>query len=204
MNETTQVGDIYKALPAISREIHAIEKKRRNEAQRFMFRGIDDLLNALHPLFAKHEVIILVDVVSKETSERQTSRGGSMQYSTVQVKYTFVASDGSRESATSIGEAADLGDKSLAKAMTMAYKTMLTEIFLIPTEDLEDPDANSVEFIDKGMLEQALAEMSAAQSTAEVRAIYSKYEQLKKDKTFYELTAKMGTYWKKKEAGDEA
>lgn len=204
MNEQNQGGGVYKALSAISKEIHAIEKKRRNEAQRFMFRGIDDLLNALHPLFAKHEVIILVEVMNKETATRQTTRGGAMQYTTVQVKYTFVASDGSRESSTSYGEAADLGDKSLAKAMTMAYKTMLTEVFLIPTADLEDPDASSVEFIDKEVLEQAIAEMNAAQSTAEVRAIYAKYAQLKKDKTFYELTAKMGTYWKKKEAGDEA
>jgi hypothetical protein len=59
------------------------------------------------------------------------------------MKYTFYAKDGSSISAVVIGEGMDSGDKASNKAMAVALKYALLQVFCIPTEDTKDPDADS-------------------------------------------------------------
>lgn len=195
---------IYRRLADINKEIGVVEKNRRNEAQRFMFRGIDDVMNNLHPLFAKHEVVIFTEVLDHKTESVQTSRGTHMRYTIVKVKYTFMTTDGSYHDTIAYGEAADMGDKGTPKALSIALKYALLQLFLIPTEEAKDVEEDDVEIIDEEQLARAVAEMNAATSTAEARAIFAKYPQFKKNKEFFETTAKVGKYWKEKEEQHEA
>jgi hypothetical protein len=58
------------------------------------------------------------------------------------MRYLFVTTDGSSLEAVVYGEAMDSGDKATNKAMSAAHKYALLQTFLIPTEDVEDSDAD--------------------------------------------------------------
>jgi hypothetical protein len=140
---------IFKKLIQVLQEVEAIRKDKKNQMQGYSFRGIDDMYNALHPLFSKHGVFITSEVVSGEREERQNAKGTLLLYSVVDVKFTFYAEDGSNVSSTLKGEAMDSGDKATNKAISAALKYCLMQMFLIPTEDLEDADKTTHEVAPK-------------------------------------------------------
>lgn len=124
-----------------------ISKSRANEQQRYKFRGIDDVLNALSRILADSKLVIVPHVLSRELIERQTKSGNALFYVTVRVDYTFIsAEDGSRETIGPFdGEAMDSADKATNKAMSAAYKYMAIQTFCIPTEGDNDADATTHE-----------------------------------------------------------
>jgi hypothetical protein len=136
---------IFEALTAIMADCGAIGKNKKNLQQGYNFRGIDDLYNAIHPLFAKHGVFITSEVMGRHREERTTAKGGVLIYTILTVKFTFYASDGSFVSSVTEGEAMDSADKSTNKAMSAALKYCLMQMLLIPTEELKDADANTYE-----------------------------------------------------------
>lgn len=136
---------IYKALAAINAKVGVIGKDRKNEQQGFKFRGIDDVMNELHSLFAEHQVFILPECLDLETTER-TNKNGTVLFSVrAKIRFTFTAIDGSNVSAVVVGEGMDSGDKATNKAMSIALKYALLQMFLIPTEEPKDPDAETHE-----------------------------------------------------------
>ncbi len=80
---------VFQRVLAIIDELPAIGKTQRNEQQKFMFRGHDDVMNALNPLLAKHGVFIVPDVLERVVGERQTSRGATMYEVNLHVRFTF-------------------------------------------------------------------------------------------------------------------
>ena len=136
---------IYQALCEINKKIGVIGKDRKNVLQGFKFRGIDDVMNELHALFAEHEVIILPSVIDRVREERPTQKGGVVFYTHLTVLFQFTAIDGSFVTCTAVGEAMDSGDKGTNKAMSIALKYVLLQMFLIPTEEPKDPDAETHE-----------------------------------------------------------
>jgi hypothetical protein len=141
---------IYKKLIAILQEVDAIEKNKKNLGQGYMFRGIDDMYNAIHPLFSKNGVFITSEVLNSKREERQAAKGGNLIYTIVTCKFNFYAEDGSSVSSTLDGEAMDSGDKSTNKAMSAALKYALMQMFLIPTEEKLDTEYESPEVKSKG------------------------------------------------------
>jgi len=134
---------IYQRMIDIMHDIEAVEKSKKNEQQGYNFRGIDDMYNAIHPLFKKHGVFILSEVVAESRTERQTQRGGSIFYVVLDVRFSFCAADGSRVVSLTKGEAMDTGDKGTNKAMSAALKYTLMQTFLIPTEELKTYNTES-------------------------------------------------------------
>jgi len=132
---------IYKALAAVNKQIKAIGKDRTNQQQGFKFRGIDDVMNELHSLFAANEIFILQTVNEVNVTERTNAKGTALFYVRINVTYQFTHSDGSHADITVYGEAMDSGDKATTKAMSIALKYALLQMFLIPTEEDKDPDA---------------------------------------------------------------
>lgn len=132
---------IYKALAEINKGIKAISKDKTNQQQGFKFRGIDDVMNELHSLFAENEVIIFPEVLKIDSTERTNKSGGILFCVKVSVRFDFVHSSGEKASCVLVGEAMDSGDKAVNKAMSIALKYALLQMFLIPTEDEKDPDA---------------------------------------------------------------
>lgn len=122
-----------------------VAKARRNEQQRFMFRGIDDVYQALSPLLAEYGVVIVPRVAEREVIERKTAKGTTMFDVTLKVEYDIFGADGSSIEACIYGQAMDTGDKATNKAMSMAYKYLAFQLFCIPVEGEEDADATTPE-----------------------------------------------------------
>lgn len=149
------MADDMKALPAVYQAIAAvmedvgregIAKERKNQQQGYNFRGIDDVYNALAPILAKHHLIIVPRVLTREKTERETQKGGVLFYVVVHVEFEIICStDGSRITASTYGEAMDSADKATNKAMSAAYKYMAMQTFCIPTEGDNDADASTHE-----------------------------------------------------------
>lgn len=142
---------IFAAIAAIMNEVGSIGKDRKNAQQGYNFRGIDDMYNAIHPLFKQHQVFITSTVLDSKREERQTKSGTGLIYSIVRVQFTFWTVDGSKIESVMEGEGMDSGDKATNKAMSVALKYALMQMFLIPTEELKamDPDAESHEVAPK-------------------------------------------------------
>jgi hypothetical protein len=132
---------------AIMRDITAIGKDSKNQAQGFKFRGIDAVYNELHNLLAKHGVITLPQAGTPVVEERTNSKGTTLRFVTIPMTYQFVAEDGSSITCQVIGEGMDSGDKATNKAMAIAHKYAILQTFLIPTEDLKDPDYETHEVV---------------------------------------------------------
>lgn len=133
---------IYPAICAITKEIGAIGKDKKNMQQNFMFRGIDQVMNTLHPLLAEFGVFVLPEVIETQREERQTRNGGNLIYTVHKVCYHFTAIDGSEVCATVVGEGMDSADKSSNKAMAVAFKYACFQVFCIPTEEMAKDDAD--------------------------------------------------------------
>jgi hypothetical protein len=158
---------IYEAMGEIMRELPAIGKNHSSaEGRGFRFRGIDDVYNALNPLLAKYGVFMLPQVTNVEREERVNSKGTTLFRTLVTVDYAFVSSkDQSRVNAVVVGEAFDSGDKSMSKALAIAHKYALFQIFAIPTEEWagkDDPDSKTYD----GVLPQKLGDAEKGESPA--------------------------------------
>lgn len=137
--------NIYQSITKIMEEVPSIGKTQRNKTQGFMYRGIDDVMNALQPLLAKNKVFIVPEILEQMREERTTSKGGNLIYSICKIKYKFYAEDGSSVDAITIGEGMDSGDKATNKAMAIAMKYALFQVFCIPTDEMKDPDSETPE-----------------------------------------------------------
>lgn len=141
--------NIYESIAAIQADVDFIGKDKQTTGQTsYKYRGVDQVLNTLHPLFAKHKVFAVPEVLEVVNREWKTTKtGNSVVYQTARVKYTFYAEDGSSVSATVLGEAMDSGDKASNKCMSVAYKYACFQILSIPTEETTaDPDDETETF----------------------------------------------------------
>lgn len=145
MDKGDKKMNIFETVSAVMKDIGAIGKTSKNTTQGFMFRGIDAVMNAINPALVKYKLFIVPEVLEQSREERQTTKGGTLIYSIVKVKYTFYAEDGSNISAIVIGEGMDSGDKATNKAMSIAFKYACFQVFCIPTEEMVDPDKESHE-----------------------------------------------------------
>ena len=184
---------IYKALAAVNKLIKAIGKDRTNQQQCFKFRGIDDVMNELHSLFAANEIIILQTVNEVTVTERTNQRGTALSYVRINVTYHFTHSDGSHADITVYGEAMDSGDKATTKAMSIALKYALLQMFLIPTEEEKDPDAVAHEVKAKlpasnvetsPEFTEAMTKVETCDTTERLKDIWSTYKTFQGIDTF--------------------
>lgn len=136
-------NQILVALGKVMKSITGISKNNRSTGQfSFAYRGIDDVMNELHDLFAENDVLIMPNLI-EHTMEKQTNAKGRTQYHHFATfKFAFIASDGSfLISGNAKGECLESGDKGLGKCQSYALKNLLLQMFLIPTDDkTRDPD----------------------------------------------------------------
>ena len=138
---------IYKAMIGVMKDIGPIGKNQRNESQKYMFRGIDDLYNAIQPAMVTNGVIHIPTVLESEHYEERRinnyNKESVFTHAIVKVQHTFYAEDGSSVEAITTGEAMDTSDKAFNKAQTASYKYALFHIFNIPTEEEKKNDADA-------------------------------------------------------------
>ena len=133
-------GKIYKIIPEIISEIEAVGKDHENKAQGYKFRSVDDILAEIKPRLGKHGVFFSPEVCHVERTEHQTRSGTTMYTTLLTIRFSFYADDGSMVSCSTIGEGADMGDKSANKAMSAGLKYALIQLFCIPTADNKDSE----------------------------------------------------------------
>lgn len=142
--------NIYESIAAIQMDVEFIGKEKQTQSgSKYKYRGVDQVLNTLHPVFAKHKVFAVpevLEVLSREWRTTQTA-GRLVVYQTIRVRYTFYAEDGTSVSAVVIGEAMDSSDKVSNKCMSVAYKYACFQVLSIPTEETTaDPDDDAETF----------------------------------------------------------
>lgn len=134
---------IYSSMLSIQEELTAITKDQRNGQQGWKFRGVDDVMNTLHPILVKHKVFACPKVLDIQRTSTTTSKGSCLNYATATIEYNFYDESGESISVTVVGEGMDSGDKATSKALSIAYKYAMFQTFCIPTED--DPDKDVYE-----------------------------------------------------------
>jgi len=139
---------VYERIAAVQGALakHGIGKDSVNSFDKYKFRGIDAVYNALAPLLAEHGLCVLPRIIERDVQERQSRKGEPMFYVTVTAEFDFVAAeDGSTHTVRTYGEAMDRSDKATNKAMSAAYKYAAFMAFAIPTEGDNDADASTPE-----------------------------------------------------------
>lgn len=185
---------IYGKMASILKETKAITKSEKNQQQGFKFRGIDNVMNELHEIFSKHEVFILQEVKDFTTENRPTKSGGTNTFTRATITFRYMTTDGSFVETTNVGEASDSGDKGMNKAMSIALKYSLLQMFLIPTEEQKDPDATTPE--ETPFIEMAMADIRAAKDMNALMAVWSNYQSLQTDKEFVSAMTARKTFLK--------
>lgn len=144
MSESFSVFQLVAAVQAdLSKK--GIGKEQTNTFDKYKFRGIDDVYNALGPVLSNHGLVVFPEVTGREVTQRDTQKGGTVFHVTLDVVYHFVsAHDGSEMLVPVPGEAMDRGDKAINKAMSAAYKLACFQTFCIPIEG-QDSEAESHE-----------------------------------------------------------
>lgn len=136
------MAQIHEAICAAMSRTGAITKDKKNAQQGFKYRGVDDVMNALQPIFSEFLIFCTPKVLDVKREERVTKSGSAMTYTVVTVEYVFYAADGSSVSCIVCGEGMDSADKSTSKAMSIAFKYACFQLLCIPTEETApDPDS---------------------------------------------------------------
>jgi len=120
---------VQQAVVRVMASVGAIGKGRRapGDIGGYAFRGIDDVLNALHPALVEHGVVVLPRVLERLIEER-----GKMRLVSLHVEYRFVGPAGDELVCSAWGEGADSQDKAAGKAMSTAMKAAMFQALAIP------------------------------------------------------------------------
>jgi hypothetical protein len=123
----------------VSRRIGAIAKDRRAEmgagGGNYKFRGIDDVMDAVHGPLAEAGIVTLTEVVDVQRSERPRPNKSPQSVVYLHLRVHFVGPKGDVLTAEAVGEGQDYGDKATPKAHSVAFRTIMLQVFTIPVSD---------------------------------------------------------------------
>lgn len=140
----TEKPTVQEAWSEVMGAVQSIAKRDRNEAQRFVFRGIDAVMNAVGPALREHHVTVVPVSVDRQMRDTQTTSGKATRECLVMVTYRVTGPAGDYFDGVAPGEALDSSDKSCSKAMSVAYRTFLLQALTVPTDE-PDPDLSTHE-----------------------------------------------------------
>lgn len=186
-------GKIYQSLGAVMKAIAPIDKSRKNEQQNFMFRGIEDFMNTIHSLLAENDIIILPSEKEHIQETFTTAKGGVQFRSRIHVFFKFVSTqDGSCVEADGWGEAADTFDKGYNKCKSIALKYALSQMFLVPTKEIDDPDKETPDSVvdNDPDLDLALQMVKETTNVAELHKVWDDYKGMQTSKAFVDAVTK--------------
>ena len=132
---------IYAAISAVMTDINPVAKGR--QADKYKFRGSDEVYNEVHDVMARHGVFTRGEILKTENEDGKYSSGTGFKQVTLTIRWFFHAKDGSFITHDTVGIGADSGDKAANKAMSVAHKYALIQVFAIPTDDAKDPETDN-------------------------------------------------------------
>ena len=173
-------NQIYADLAKVMRSVDHVGKGDFNSHQKFSFRGIDGVLNAVGPALREHNVVVYPRLHDVAYEEVKTSGGKASTACRVVVDYIFASVDGSTVETRVAAESWDTGDKAMPKAMSVAMRTALIQALALPTDE-PDPDsftytreaADEKKERDAAKIERVDAEIKAATTVDELRALWA-------------------------------
>lgn len=128
---------IHALIPKVIKDLGAIDKNGFNKDDGYAFRLIDEVCQKIRPLFVKHNIFCSPEVLETREEDveledpKKQGRKIKGRLVVLKVKYKLYAQDGSAFEAVVTGEAMDESDKAHKKAMTAAFKTMITQVFCL-------------------------------------------------------------------------
>lgn len=186
MATENKTPNIVQRLAKVMAEVGAVKKDQVNPQQKYNYRGIDQIYNALHPLLAKNEIAVSCRVKEHTTRDIVSKTGSAGWYVTVLCEYIFTAPDGSQHVTEILAGSSDYSDKAAMQAMSQAQKYALLQVFLIPTEDTQDPDGKTVEAADtfRLRLNEAISLLQKATSYDDIEMVGESFPDLTKNPEF--------------------
>ena len=166
-------NQIYADLAKVMRSVDHVGKGDFNSHQKFSFRGIDGVLNAVGPALREHNVVVYPRLHDVAYEEVKTSGGKASTACRVVVDYVFASVDGSTVETRVAAESWDTGDKAMPKAMSVAMRTALIQALALPTDE-PDPDSFTYtrEAADEKN-ERVAAKIESAGTVDELRALWA-------------------------------
>lgn len=119
------------AVAAVMGDLRAMPKA--NQGHGYAYRGIDDVMNALSPLLAKHGVVIVPRVVNAETVAALGRKDG-WTASRVWYEFEVFGPDGSSFVGGAYADGLSNQGTGPGVAASYAYKTFALQLFCIPTD----------------------------------------------------------------------
>lgn len=121
--------------------VQGVAKKGFNEQQRFNFRGVDAVVNAVAPALREVGGLIVPTVLKKHYDRGVTKSGTPTVEAFLTVAFDWHGTDGGSPIRSVVAaEAMDTSDKATAKAMSVALRIFLLQTLMLPTDE-KDPDA---------------------------------------------------------------
>lgn len=134
--------NIYQRMSIITKEAKSIPKNGYNAFNKYKYVQAVDVINSMQNLLTAHGVALTISETELEKWTEQTAKGGLNHFSQIKCEATFINIDKPSEKITvnyyTVG--ADTLDKDIYKAKTGGLKYLLTQQFLIVTDNLIDPE----------------------------------------------------------------
>lgn len=168
------MSKIQSALNAAMRDIARIGIAKLNNANlggaNVKFRGVEQAMNEMSPIMVNHGITVAPHYSDLTIQERQKAEAGKFtRFVTIKGTFTFTAEDDSSVTSEAYGEAMDSGDKAVIKAQSVAFRTALFQLFVVPTmsmdtelDDHEEPEVS----------EAVLAKIKAAPSVKALNELF--------------------------------
>ena len=82
-------GKIYGAIAKVMQDVGIVGKNDSNDYDKYKYRGIDAVMNALNPAMVKNKVFVAPTVLDAQREERTGNKGTTMMYTDLTLKYTL-------------------------------------------------------------------------------------------------------------------
>lgn len=165
---------IVQCLTDVMRDVKAVKKEGFNNFGHYNFRGIDDVLNAVGPVFQKHGVVPKPEVTDYRREAVKTTDGKVMTSVVLRMNVHFTGPANDVLTATVWGEAFDCGDKATTKAHSVALRTAILQTLCLPTQE-PDPDEFSYQIgASSGVSDELEKAAEACTTIEELRQLYKR------------------------------
>lgn len=142
---SVEMPQVYEAVRRVLADMPAIEKGGTAPANMggYKFRRVEDITAALKPLFAKHGVLCMPTVKQRVETQRNTANNKVLYCVDLEIEFAFYGPKGDCLTTNVWGQGTDSGDKATQKAVTSAFKTLLSVVFCISDSEM-DAEAHDV------------------------------------------------------------
>ena len=132
---------LAKKFVEVMRDCSHVAKNGSNDFHKYKYATASDVLEKVNASLTKHGIASVVTPALLSVQEVTTAKGNTERLATVEVTVTLIDSESGESFAIKgLGSGQDAGDKSLAKAQTMALKYCYLASLAIATGD--DPEAD--------------------------------------------------------------